>query len=73
MYFPHCPTGQECSYKDYVNQYSSNNLALNKHQHNEDRDRRRYLSHKFSLTPASEFKWSGTIFGNRVSGDCLQH
>ena len=58
--------GQECSFKDYINQYSTNNLALNKHQHNEDRDRRRYLSHKFSLTPASEFKWSGNINGGRV-------
>jgi nucleosome-remodeling factor subunit BPTF len=61
-----CVSGQECSFKDYVNQYTSNQLALNKHQHNEDRDRRRYLSHKFSLTPASEFRWSGNVFGART-------
>ena len=58
--------GMECNYKQFVNQYSSNTLALNKHQHNEDRDRRRYLSHKFSLTPLSEFKWNGSVFGNRT-------
>ena len=48
--------GQEGNYKLYKNQYTTNSLALNKHQHNEERDRKRYLSHKFSLTPASEFK-----------------
>ncbi|XP_064622398.1 nucleosome-remodeling factor subunit BPTF-like isoform X2 [Lineus longissimus] len=58
--------GMEGNYKQYVNQYSTNNLALNKHQHNEDRDKRRYLSHKFSLTPASDFKWNGTVYGNKT-------
>jgi nucleosome-remodeling factor subunit BPTF len=56
----------EGNYKLYQNQYTTNNLALNKHQHNEDRDKRRYLSHKFSLTSASEFKWNGTIYGNKT-------
>ena len=55
----------EGNYKLFTNQYSSNPLALNKHQHNEERDKRRYLSHKFSLTPLSEFKWNGTTHGNR--------
>ncbi|KAI4798013.1 hypothetical protein KUCAC02_024701, partial [Chaenocephalus aceratus] len=40
-------------------------LALNKHQHREDHDKRRHLSHKFSLTMAAEFKWNGSIFGSR--------
>ena len=54
------------TYKQYVNQYSSQTLALNKHQHNEERDKRRYLSHKFSLTNLSEFKWHGTVHGNKI-------
>lgn len=55
--------GLENSYKSYVNQFTSNVIALNKPQRNEDRDKKRYLSHKFSLTPASEFKWIGTMNG----------
>ncbi|KAK3598854.1 hypothetical protein CHS0354_008596 [Potamilus streckersoni] len=58
--------GQEGNYKQYQNQYSVNTLALNKHQHNEERDKRRYLSHKFSLTTLSEFKWNGSTHGNKV-------
>ncbi|WAQ96933.1 NU301-like protein [Mya arenaria] len=58
--------GMDGGYKQYVNQYSTATLALNKYQHNEERDKRRYLSHKFSLTAASEFKWNGTIHGNKV-------
>ncbi|KAK3089173.1 hypothetical protein FSP39_001446 [Pinctada imbricata] len=42
--------GMENNFKTYQNQYSTNTLALNKHQHNEERDKKRYLSHKFSLT-----------------------
>lgn len=53
-------------YKQYVNQYTTQTLALNKHQHNEERDKRRYLSHKFSLTSLSEFKWNGTTNGNKI-------
>jgi len=53
-------------YKQYVNQYSTEILALNKHQHNEERDKRRFLSHKFSLTNLSEFRWNGTIHGNKI-------
>ena len=58
--------GMEGRHKTYVNQYSSNPLALNKNQASEERDRKRYLSHKFSLTGCSEFKWSGSTFGNRT-------
>lgn len=57
--------GQEGKYKGYQNQYSTNVLALNKHQHREDHDKRRHLSHKFSLTTASEFKWNSSIYGSR--------
>lgn len=58
--------GQEGKYRVYHNQYSTNILALNKHQHREDHDKRRHLSHKFSLTTASEFKWNGSIYGSRA-------
>uniref|UniRef100_A0A0L8FKB1 Uncharacterized protein n=2 Tax=Octopus bimaculoides TaxID=37653 RepID=A0A0L8FKB1_OCTBM len=58
--------GMENNYKSFINQYSSNPLALNKHQHNEERDKKRFLSHKFSLTPVSEFKWNGSLYGNRI-------
>ncbi|XP_041856528.1 nucleosome-remodeling factor subunit BPTF isoform X7 [Melanotaenia boesemani] len=57
--------GQEGKYRVYHNQYSTNVLALNKHQHREDHDKRRHLSHKFSLTTVSEFKWNGSIYGSR--------
>uniref|UniRef100_A0A1A8UXB7 Bromodomain PHD finger transcription factor n=1 Tax=Nothobranchius furzeri TaxID=105023 RepID=A0A1A8UXB7_NOTFU len=57
--------GQEGKYRVYQNQYSTNVLALNKHQHREDYDKKRHLSHKFSLTTTSEFKWSGSIYGSR--------
>ncbi|GFQ93826.1 nucleosome-remodeling factor subunit NURF301, partial [Trichonephila clavata] len=57
--------GVETIGKNYSNQYATNTLALNKHQHAEDRDKRRHLSHKFSLTTASEFKWQGTTHGDR--------
>ncbi|KAM7358275.1 nucleosome-remodeling factor subunit NURF301 E(bx) isoform 2-T3 [Cochliomyia hominivorax] len=55
--------GMENSFKSYVNQYTSNTIALNKPQRNEERDKRRHLSHKFSLTTASEFKWMGVTLG----------
>lgn len=53
----------ENGFKTYVNQYSTNIAALNKQQRNEERDKKRYLSHKFSLTQASEFKWAGSYYG----------
>uniref|UniRef100_A0A6Q2XZS1 Bromodomain PHD finger transcription factor n=1 Tax=Esox lucius TaxID=8010 RepID=A0A6Q2XZS1_ESOLU len=58
--------GQEGKYRIYHNQYSSNTLALNKHQHREDHDKRRHLSHKFCMTPAGDFKWNGSIYGSKV-------
>ncbi|KAG8222876.1 hypothetical protein J437_LFUL003521 [Ladona fulva] len=52
----------------YVNQYSVNpSSSLNKPQRNEERDKKRHLSHKFSFTTASEFKWLGTLYGTRAS------
>lgn len=58
--------GMEGTYKQYVNYYTTETLALNKHQHNEARDKKVHLSRKFSLTPASEFKWNGSIHGTRA-------
>uniref|UniRef100_A0A8C5F9H7 Bromodomain PHD finger transcription factor n=1 Tax=Gadus morhua TaxID=8049 RepID=A0A8C5F9H7_GADMO len=58
--------GQEGKYRVYHNQYSTNTLALNKHQHREDHDKRRHLSHKFCMTPAGDFKWNGSIHGSKV-------
>ncbi|KAH8380095.1 hypothetical protein KR009_008904 [Drosophila setifemur] len=55
--------GMEQGFKNYVNQYSTNPIALNKPQRNEERDKRRHLSHKFSLTTASDFKWIGITMG----------
>lgn len=56
--------GMENGFKTYNNQFSTNTAALNKPQRNEERDKKRYLSHKFSLTLASEFKWAGPVLGN---------
>ncbi|XP_043941023.1 nucleosome-remodeling factor subunit BPTF isoform X2 [Protopterus annectens] len=58
--------GQEGKYKMYHNQYTTNSLALNKHQHREDHDKRRHLSHKFCLSPAGDFKWNGSVHGTKV-------
>ncbi|XP_015374966.1 PREDICTED: nucleosome-remodeling factor subunit NURF301-like isoform X3 [Diuraphis noxia] len=57
--------GMDNSFKTYVNQYSSNPTALNKIQKNEERDKKRYMSHKFSLTGPGEYKWCGQVFGAR--------
>lgn len=58
--------GMDNNFKSYVNQYSTNQIALNKPQRNEERDKKRHLSHKFSLTQASEFKWIGSLTGTRA-------
>jgi len=58
--------GMDNNFKSYVNQYSANLIALNKTQRNEERDKKRHLSHKFSLTQASEFKWVGSLTGTRA-------
>ncbi|KAL7039025.1 hypothetical protein ACKWTF_009771 [Chironomus riparius] len=59
--------GMENSHKEYTNQYTINPLALNKPQKNEERDKKRHLSHKFSLTDASNFKWNGLLNGTEHS------
>ncbi|XP_041673909.1 nucleosome-remodeling factor subunit NURF301 isoform X2 [Drosophila eugracilis] len=59
----HFKLGMDQGFKNYVNQYSTNPIALNKPQRNEERDKRRHLSHKFSLTTASDFKWIGITMG----------
>lgn len=59
--------GMENAFKSYVNQYTSNPIALNKPQRNEERDKKRHLSHKFSLTAASEFKWLGILNGTHAN------
>lgn len=56
--------GMENGFKTFVNQYTVNPIALNKPQRNEERDKRRHLSHKFSLTAASEFIWKGDNNGS---------
>ena len=62
--------GEERSYRRYVNEFTLNPLALNKQQHSEERDKRRYLQHKFSLAlPAElEFRWpTWDLFGGQVA------
>ena len=57
--------GQDGSFRTYVNLYTTDPLALSRTQHNEERDRKRHMSHKFSLTTASECKWAGSQHGER--------
>lgn len=59
--------GMDNTHKEYFNQFTTNPLALNKPQKNEERDKKRHLSHKFSLTQASEFKWGGLLNGSHNS------
>lgn len=59
--------GMENSHKTYVNHFTTNKYALNKPQRNEERNKERYLSHEFSLTPASEFKWIGVLNGTHTN------
>lgn len=59
--------GMENAHKEYINQFTVNPLALNKPQKNEERDKKRHLSHKFSLTDASAFKWGGLLNGTEHS------
>lgn len=63
--------GMENGFKAYNNQFSTNVAALNKPQRNEERDKKRYLSHKFSLTQVSEFKWAGPVHGKLYSSFVL--
>ena len=54
--------GSEGNYSSYVNQFASNALALTKQQHLDQRDKRRSVTHKFSL---NEFKWQGDVNGSK--------
>lgn len=55
--------GMEGDYREYLNQYTTNTFALNKHQHMEHRDKRRAVVNKFSV---NEFKWhNGEVYGNK--------
>ena len=65
--------GMESSFKNYVNQYSINNIALNKTQKMEERDKKRHMSYKFSLTAAAEFKWPGNIYSELILEKLLKH
>ena len=61
--------GQEAAYKQYINQFTNNPHALSKVQANEERVKRTHMSHKFSLTDVSTFRWMGmyhylSIFGH---------
>lgn len=49
--------GQEGLFRTYTNLYISDACAMSKGKQNEERDRKRYMSHKFSLTTASECKY----------------
>ena len=53
--------GMEKSYEQYVNQFSSNQLAKNKQHAQEERDRRRGISTKFNL---AEYNYTGSLIGN---------
>ena len=53
--------GMEKSYEQYVNQFSTNQLAKNKQHAQEERDRRRGISTKFNL---AEYNYTGSIIGN---------
>jgi len=53
-------------WRRYVNQYRANPLALSKQQLAEERDKRRYLSYKFSVLTLSsrDFSWPVSIYGD---------
>jgi len=55
----------EGQWRRYVNQYRTNPLAVSKQQSAEERDKRRYLSYKFSVLTLSsrEFSWPVSIYG----------
>ena len=54
-------------HETYVNQYSSNPLALDKKQATEEMDKLRYLSLKFSSTGCDGFQWPERTFGTRTA------
>ena len=54
--------GSEANYSSYINQFTSNPLAVTKQQQLEQRDKKRSVTHKFSL---NEFKWHGEVCGSK--------
>ena len=54
--------GMESNYRMYENQYSINPMTMNKHQHNQERDRKNILSRRFLIT--QEFHWKGNLFSS---------
>lgn len=52
--------GMESAYRLYENEYSVNPLTMNKHQHNQERDRKNILARRFSIQ--SEMLWKGSVF-----------
>lgn len=54
--------GHDGAHRNYVNHYSSSNLALSKNQQLE-KDIIRSLSNKFSISSINTFKWFGAIDG----------
>ena len=59
--------GQEGTYKQYLNQYTEVTHSLSRSQVKEETDKMTRLSHKFSLTDASSFRWVGSTEGPRSS------
>ena len=57
--------GQEGTFRQYINQFTSNPSALSKVQATEERTKRTHMSHKFSLTEVSTFRWMGQLYGKR--------
>lgn len=58
--------GMDNNFKSYSNQYSINQIALNKAQRNEERDKKRTLSHKFAVNQNVDFKWIGCVTGSKA-------
>ena len=56
-------------HETFINQYSSNPLALDKKPATEEIDKQRYFSLKFSSTGCSGFQWPRRTYGNIL----LQH
>lgn len=54
--------GSEANYSSYVNQFTSNPLALTKQQQLEQRDKKRSVTNKFSLV---DYKWHGDVSGSK--------
>ncbi|CAD5210998.1 unnamed protein product [Bursaphelenchus okinawaensis] len=45
-------------YREYINEYTTNELAKSSKQRNKEKDKRRYMSQRFSLMDEYEFVWS---------------